>query len=325
MPETNQNNTADSVQQGNDTSQETVQPTQESTESQGPKGSEIFNRAKRSDPRSIEKQANNDGTTQGQTEQDQSKQGQGEQTQNVQDQSAAEGAPTTKGPAAQSGTFMSDEQFQSLLGTLRETAAPQQQVQQQPELTDEQRNKLLKKPQITGDLVDRMLAGGEDSVAAMAEFAEQVSQHAMTVSQLQAAQLREQISQQYEPYIKIAQQAQSQERVQKFLGQYPDLQAHPKAVTLAINELISEGFNETDETKAFKALADRTKNILKEIRGDSSSNQQTAPQQNNQNQQSKPANKQITPVSTGGQGGASGASGSGQDLSSGHRIFANRR
>ena len=190
-----------------------------------------------------------------------------------------------------------------------------QQPQQPQQITQEEYDRIFKPYKPDQRVVERLLTGGEEAVAALNEVVQGVSEHANRMAQYHAFVLNKKMNEFYKndiaPKLTQFEQAQvqrvEQESSKLFFEEYPELNtAYAKIVLDKVRQdIVNEGKQFADYKSAFKEVATRTKEVLKSIPG-------YAEKTNTPNvgQGSKPLQKHSMPTtSLGGQGGGTNKSG----------------
>jgi hypothetical protein len=155
--------------------------------------------------------------------------------------------------------------------------------------------------QPTEELVQRVLAGGEDGLKAFVEMREGLSKQFMRLVQLQSEVLRQELTGQVAPALSFVQEAAAAKDREAFFDYAKDLQGHEELTQTVFNALKAEGFVAKDKAEAYKVLADRTRKLMPTSTNGSGASQSAGALQQTTTQTKRPA-----ALSSGSQAGGGG-------------------
>jgi hypothetical protein len=114
----------------------------------------------------------------------------------------------------------------------------------------------------TEDIVQRILAGGQDGLQAMMEMRDGLSRQFGTLLQYQMEVVRRDMMEHMTPAITFAREQAAARDREDFFGQNEDLRAHEQLTQTVFDALKAQGYQAPDKTTAYKTLADRTRALL---------------------------------------------------------------
>lgn len=156
----------------------------------------------------------------------------------------------------------------------------------------------------TPELVQRILAGGEDGLRAFVELRDGLSKQFGTLLQYQLELARRELVSQMDPALKfVADQAAKADR-EEFFDQNEDLKDHELLTQTVFNALKAEGYQAPDKATAYKVLADRTRALLPTAGGNGSASGSSAGGRT----RTSPTEKRPASLSSGSQAGGGGGS-----------------
>src|SRR5215470_3541010 len=171
-----------------------------------------------------------------------------------------EGEPRT-GEPTKPQTFPTPEQItasvrEGLRQSQSETpAAPKQ-------YTPEELDSLFNVYKPTPEVIQRLVAGGEDALKAFVEIREGLAKQFGTLLQYQLELAKRELVGQMDPALRfVADQSAKADRDQ-FFTEHPDLKEYELLTQTVFNALKAEGYQAPDKATAYKTLADRTRALL---------------------------------------------------------------
>lgn len=212
------------------------------------------------------------------------------------------GEPTP--PAAPAApTFPTAEQITaSVRDGLRQSQEAQPTTPKQ--YTPEELDSLFNVYQPTPEVIQRLVAGGEDALKAFVEIREGLGKQFGTLLQYQLELARRELTSQMDPALKfVAEQAAAKDR-EDFFSQNEDLKDHELLTQTVFNALKAEGFVAPDKATAYKTLADRTRALLPTGGNGSGGGPSTPARTTTTN----PTGKRPAGLSSGSQAGGGGGS-----------------
>lgn len=204
---------------------------------------------------------------------------------------------------------LTKEQIQEIVqGTAQ--AVSGQQPRQQQQYTIEDFNKAFNVVQVTPELLSGF--GLRDATPEMAKAFEAITQaivkQAVTMNAYQLEQVRQTMMGEFAPVIKFSAEAQAEQLKTEFFGVYPDLKGFDPLLIQVKDQLVSEGADfKGDKKAAFKAVAERTRAVIKSLPGLNGQQQGAGDSQHKETRQNA---ARMSTVSAGGQGGAGSGGGS---------------
>lgn len=212
--------------------------------------------------------------------------------------------PRTGEPTPPSPAFPTAEQITaSVREGLRQsqTTAPQA----PREYTKEELDQLFNVWNPSPELVQRVLAGGEDAVKAFVELRDGLSRQFGTLLQYQLELARRDLVTQMDPALKFVAEAAAQRDRDEFFRQNEDLKPYEMLTQTVFNALKAEGYVAPDVATAYKTLADRTRALLPTAGGNGSG---TTPSGGSRTTRTTPTDRRPASLSSGGQAGGGGGS-----------------
>lgn len=179
---------------------------------------------------------------------------------------------------------------------------PQQQVQQQRQLSPEERQKLMKVWEPSDDFFTKF-DNLETRKAAFLEMRDALMAQAEVNAQLRAYQVEQQLRQQYDPIAQGWEAQQAAAERERFSKSYPDL-ANPAMeplINAVAQGLVQQGKKYNSEKEAFDAIAAGTVAVIQANNPAFKLNTPTKPTKPNGQRNA------LTPSRGGGGGGAGGA------------------
>lgn len=213
------------------------------------------------------------------------------------------GEPTVdRPPPTPAQQFPTPEQITaSVREGLRQSAAAAPQAPR--EYSKEELDQLFNVWNPTPELVQRILAGGEDGLKAFVELRDGLSRQFGTLLQYQLELARRDLVTQMDPALKFVAEAAAQRDRDEFFNQNPDLKEFELLTQTVFNALKAEGYVAPDVATAYKTLADRTRALLP-TGGNGSG---VAPSGGTRTT-TRPAERRPASLSSGGQASGGGAS-----------------
>lgn len=213
---------------------------------------------------------------------------------------------------------LSKEQLAEIVQSSVKAVQPQQQQQYTQEDFDRAFNVVKVTPEV---LAKFGLPATPEAAVAFGELTQAIVRQAVTMASYQVEntkrQLLEQFSQEYGPARQFAIEQQEQRLKEEFFTSHPDLKGYDPLLVQVKDQLLREGQDfKGDKQAVFKAVADRTRAIIKSLPGLNGQNQQQQPQ----NGSPRPTGKMST-VSAGGQGGAGAGGGSASGANTAKSVF----
>lgn len=211
-------------------------------------------------------------------------------------QPPAETKPATTFPTAEQITASVREGLRQSQGD--QPTAPKQ-------YTPEELDNLFNVYKPTPEVIQRLVAGGEDALGAFVEIREGLSKQFGTLLQYQLELARRELTSQMDPALKfVAEQAAAKDR-EDFFAQNEDLKDHELLTQTVFNALKAEGYVAPDKATAYKTLADRTRALLPTGGGNGSG---AAPSGGTRTTTTSPTGKRPAGLSSGSQAGGGGGS-----------------
>lgn len=140
----------------------------------------------------------------------------------------------------------------------------------------------------TEDLVARIQAGGADAAKALTEFRDGVIQQARALWAYEMKEANSKMQSEYAPALTYAQEAKAALEREIFFETHADLDQHQVAVETVFSAMKAEGLTFPSVDEAYKALADRTRNLLG-LTGNSGTTSPGSSVSGQQTQQNRPA------------------------------------
>jgi hypothetical protein len=128
--------------------------------------------------------------------------------------------------------------------------------------TPDELNRLFNVWQPTEDLVQRVLAGGQDGLQAMMEMRDGLSKQFGTLLQYQMEVVKNDLMERMTPALTFAQEQAAAKDREDFFGQNEDLRAHEQLTQTVFDALKAQGYRAPNKATAYKTLADRTRALL---------------------------------------------------------------
>ena len=157
--------------------------------------------------------------------------------------------------------------------------------------------------QPTPEVLQRVLAGGEDGIKALFEIRDGLAKQFGTLLQYQLELARRDLVGQMDPALRFVAEAAAQKDRDEFFKQNPDLKEHEKLTQTVFNALKAEGYQAPDVPTAYKTLADRTRALLP-----TGSNGSGAAPSGGARTTTSPTEKRPASLSSGSQAGGGGGS-----------------
>lgn len=170
--------------------------------------------------------------------------------------------------------------------------------------TPEELDQLFNVWKPTPELVQRVLAGGEDGLQAFMELRDGLSKQFGTLLQYQLELARRDLVSQMDPALKFVAEAAATKDREEFFAQNPDLKDHELLTQTVFNALKAEGYQAPDVPTAYKTLADRTRALLPTGGNGSAS----ASSGGGRTTKTSPTEKRPASLSSGSQAGGGGGS-----------------
>jgi hypothetical protein len=211
---------------------------------------------------------------------------------------------TQEPPAETKPSFPTPEQ---ITASVREGLRQSQEPGTEPtrQYTPEELDRLFNVYQPTPEVIQRLLAGGEDALKAFVEIREGLGKQFGTLLQYQLELARRDLVNQMDPALRfVADQAAKADR-EDFFSQHEDLRDYELLTQTVFNALKAEGYQAPDKATAFKTLADRTRALLPTASGNGSG---TAPSGGSRTTKTSPTDKRPASLSSGSQAGGGGGS-----------------
>lgn len=232
---------------------------------------------------------------------------------------------TQQEPQAAPPTSITPEAFAEALKKAGFTPPAAQPQQQQPpkQYTQEDFDKLFNVWKPTPDLIKAIREGDEQAaLVALANMGSGVQKQAVTIASLLVQDVRDQLIEQFTPYMNYVKQDHETKLWTEFISmeENKDLKGFEPLLKVVVAHMKDEFKGKTlSKEEGFKALADRARAMIKSLPGAQSQAQGAAGQQTQTTQQGK----KMPPLSSGGQagsGGANAASGTSKK-SPAHAVF----
>lgn len=220
-------------------------------------------------------------------------------------------AATPAQPPPPATSFTPEQLREIVASTAREAVTA---AQPQPQLTQEQVNKLLNVYRVDRPHAQRLLKAlrlqvdDESALDEVAQLLEEItegkSRQAVTMAAVQLEALRRgelnNIQNQLKPVLTFAQQQQEAQLRKEFMEKYPDMAGWEPMLEMVYQQLLTEKATFADKQSAFKAVYDRAKATLAKLPNAQGNNN------NGQTVQRQPNGQfaKMSTVSTGGQMGA---------------------
>lgn len=205
-------------------------------------------------------------------------------------------------PASPAPSFPTPEQITaSVREGLRQSQGAQPATPR--EYTPEELDRLFDVWQPTPELVQQILAGGDDGIKAFIALRDGLSKQFGTLLQYQLELARRDLVTKMDPALKFVAEAAAQKDRDEFFSQNPDLKDYEQLTQTVFNALKQEGYVAPDVATAYKTLADRTRALLP-TGGNGSG---TAPSGGSRTRTS-PTERRPASLSSGGQAGGGGGS-----------------
>lgn len=202
----------------------------------------------------------------------------------------------------------------------------QQPVQQEPQMTEQEFNRLFNVFQPTPEILQSLRA--EDPQVALGAYNQLVQgvvRQATTLAAFHVAQEVQKMQQMFQPAIKMAEERQMEAQKGRFFEKYPNLKGMEPLLTAIRDKMIANKANYPDEESAFKAVADEAQKVLSQIPGlnGQQAGNNSNPQGNGQAKQTQaPVQKRQMPTLSGkGQGTSPGGA---APMSTARKIFGPR-
>ncbi len=239
------------------------------------------------------------------------------------DGQSQEGQPPTQHPSL---VGLTKEQLSEIVRTA--TTGVAQQVQQgaqpQQQYTQDDFNRIFNVVQVTPETLAKFgLPATPEAAKAFSELKDAIVRQAVTMSHYLVQQAQEGMTKQFGQEYGVAKQFASEYYENKlkdeFFETHPDLKGYDPLLIQVKDQLLREGQDfKGDKQAAFKAVAERTRAVIKSLPG--LNGQQS--QQTTTGNQSKPTSgkTRMSTVTTGGQGGA-GATSSGSGANTAKTLF----
>jgi len=154
------------------------------------------------------------------------------------------------------------------------------------------------------ELLQQVLAGGEEGLKALLAVRDGLSKQFGTLLQYQLELLRREMRGEMAPAVSFVSEESARRDREDFFKQHEDLREHEELTQMVFNALKGEGYQAPDKATAYKVLADRTRALLPTAGNGSGSSPTGGARTNNQSQGgSRPAR-----LSSGSQAGGGGPS-----------------
>lgn len=171
------------------------------------------------------------------------------------------------------------------------------------EYTKEELDSLFNVWQPTPELVQQILAGGEDGLKAFVALRDGLSRQFGTLLQYQLELQRRDLVTTMDPALKFVAEAAAAKDRETFFEQHPDLKDYELLTQTVFNALKAEGYVAPDVPTAYKTLADRTRALLP-----TGGNGSGTPPSGSARTTTRPSERRPASLSTGGQAGGGGPS-----------------
>jgi hypothetical protein len=184
--------------------------------------------------------------------------------------SGGQGEPTSTTPATPvQPQFPTPEQITaSVREGLRQSQPPAAPTERQ--YSPAELDKLFNVWTPTAELVQRVLAGGEDGLRAFTELRDGLSKQFGTLLQYQLELARRDLVSQMDPALRFVADAAAKADREEFFAQNEDLKDYELLTQTVFNALKAEGYQAPDKPTAYKTLADRTRALLPTAGGNGS-------------------------------------------------------
>jgi hypothetical protein len=171
--------------------------------------------------------------------------------------------------------------------------------------TAEELDRLFNVYQPTPEVIQRLLAGGEDALKAFVEIREGLGKQFGTLLQYQLELAKRELTGHMDPALKyVAEQSAAKDR-EDFFKEHEDLKDHELLTQTVFNALKAEGYVAPDKATAYKTLADRTRALLPTAGGNGSGGGPSTPARTTT---TNPTGKRPAGLSSGSQAGGGGGS-----------------
>ena len=167
------------------------------------------------------------------------------------------------------------------------------------EYTPQELDQLFNIWQPSQELVNKIVAGGEDAIRAFVELRDGLARQFGTLLQYQLEVSRRDMTSRMDPALKFVAEAAAAKDRETFFEQNPDLKAHELLTQTVFNALKTEGYVAPDVATAYKTLADRTRALLP-TGGNGSG---TTPSGGARTTRTNPTERRPASLSSGGQAG----------------------
>jgi hypothetical protein len=158
--------------------------------------------------------------------------------------------------------------------------------------------------QPTPEIIQRLLAGGEDALKAFVEIRDGLGRQFGTLLQYQLELARRELVSHVDPALRFVAEAAAKADREDFFSQHEDLKDYELLTQTVFNALKAEGYQAPDKATAFKTLADRTRALLPTASGNGSG---TTPSGGSRTKTS-PTERRPASLSSGSQAGGGGGS-----------------
>jgi hypothetical protein len=216
------------------------------------------------------------------------------------------GGEQTPAPAGESKqpTFPTAEQ---ITASVREGLRQSQEPGAGPpkQYTPEELDRLFNVYQPTPEVIQRLIAGGEDALKAFVEIREGLGRQFGTLLQYQLELAKRELVSQMDPALRYVADAAAKADRDDFFSQHEDLKEHELLTQTVFNALKAEGYVAPDKATAFKTLADRTRALLPTAGGNGSG---TTPSGSSRTTKTSPTTNRPAGLSSGSQAGGGGGS-----------------
>jgi len=174
----------------------------------------------------------------------------------------------------------------------------------QKEYTPEELDKLFNVYTPTPEVIQKLLAGGDEALQAFIAIREGLSKQFGTLLQYQLEVARRELTGQMDPALRFVADAAAKADRDDFFSQHSDLKDHELLTQTVFNALKAEGYQAATKEEAFKTLADRTRALLPTAGGNGSG----ATPSGGARTKTSPTTNRPASLSSGSQAGGGGGS-----------------
>ena len=184
----------------------------------------------------------------------------------------------------------------------------QSQQPSQPQMTEEEFNKLMKVFNPDAKIASRMLGVDPDDltegqVEALQEFTSKIVDYVTTVAGYANQLTRQQLQQEYSPALEMVRRQQRENFSAHIVKQYPALKDYSGVVNNVMDQLASQGYQEPDANKAINTVVGQAVATIQAVNPSFSLDSKPQPKPQSQPQSMAPL--------TGGSGGGAGGNANG--------------